>query len=366
MTDSFRTDLFSPTKMGAIELANRIVMAPVTRSRMGDDGVPNELHATYYAQRASAGLIISEATNISAQGRGYAMTPGIWTDEQVAGWRKVTDAVHAAGGKIVAQLWHVGRFSHVDLQPNGEAPVAPSAVKAEGTTYTEKGIVEVSMPRALETSEIPGIIEQYKHAAECAKRAGFDGVEVHSANSYLLDQFLRDSTNKRTDQYGGSIENRTRLTLEVVEAVAAIWGSDRVGIRLSPLTPDAGNTPLDSNVMATYGSLIRQLNKFNLAYLHFVEGATAASREVPGGVDLDALRALFEGPYIGNNGYDLELAVARRTEGKVDAVAFGRPFIANPDLVDRLRLGAELAVAPREAYYGGGAKGYTDWPKGDY
>jgi N-ethylmaleimide reductase len=367
MTDSnFRTDLFSPTKLGALELANRIVMAPVTRSRMGEDGAPNELHATYYAQRATAGLIISEATNISAQGRGYAMTPGIWTEEQVAGWRKVTDAVHAAGGKIVAQLWHVGRFSHVDLQPNGEAPVAPSAIKAEGNTYTEHGLVEVSMPRALETSEIPGIIEQYKHAAEYAKRAGFDGVEVHSANSYLLDQFLRDSTNQRTDQYGGCIENRTRLTLEVVEAVVAIWGSDRVGIRLSPVTPDAGNTPPDSNVMATYGYLIRQLNKFNLAYLHFVEGATAASRYVPEGVDLDALRAQFEGPYIGNNGYDIELAVERRGEGKIDAVAFGRPFIANPDLVERLRRRVELAVAPREAYYGGGAKGYTDWPKGTY
>lgn len=363
MTDNtLRTDLFSPFKMGAFELANRIVMAPVTRSRMEDDGVPNELHATYYAQRASAGLIISEATNISAQGRGYAMTPGIWTEAQVTGWKKVTDAVHAAGGKIVCQLWHVGRFSHVDLQPNGEAPVAPSAIKAQGTTYTEKGIVEVSMPRALETAEIPGIIKQYEHAAECAKRAGFDGIEVHSANSYLLDQFLRDSTNQRTDQYGRSIENRTRLTLEVVAAVAAIWGSDRVGIRLSPTSPEAGNTPMDSDVMATYGHLIKQLNRYNLAYLHFVEGSTAASRHVPESIDLDALRALFDGPYIGNNGYDLELAIARRAQGKVDTVAFGRPFIANPDLVNRLRYGAELVEAPREAYYGGGAKGYTDWP----
>lgn len=367
MTDNnFRTDLFSPYKMGALELANRIVMAPVTRSRMGEDGVPNELHATYYAQRASAGLIISEATNISAQGRGYAMTPGIWTEAQVAGWKKVTDAVHAGGGKIVVQLWHVGRYSHVDLQPNGEAPVAPSAIKAEGTTYTANGVIEVSMPRALETSEIPGIIEQYRHAAECAKRAGFDGVEVHSANCYLLDQFLRDSTNHRTDQYGGSIENRARLTLEVTEAVVKVWGSGRVGIRLSPVTPNAGNTPPDSNVMATYGYLIRELNKFKLAYLHFVEGATAESRYVPEGVDLDALRGLFDGPYIGNNNYDHELAVVRRAEGKVDAVAFGRPFIANPDLVERLRHGAELAVAPREAYYGGGAEGYTDWPKGSY
>ena len=210
--------------MGAISLANRIVMAPVTRSRYAEDGVPNELHATYYAQRASAGLIVAEATNISAQGRGYAATPGIWSDAQVAGWRQVTDAVHAAGGKIVSQLWHVGRFSSVELQPNGEAPVAPSAIQAEGNTYTAAGFVPVSMPRALETEEIPGIIQQYG-AAENAKRAGFDGVEVHSANSYLLDQFLRDSTNQRTDQYGGSIENRARLTLEVTEAIVNIWGS---------------------------------------------------------------------------------------------------------------------------------------------
>lgn len=272
MTDnSNRTDLFTPVTMGAMELANRIVMAPVTRSRYAEDGIPNELHAEYYAQRASAGLIVAEATNISAQGRGYAATPGIWSDEQVAGWKKVTDAVHAAGGKIVSQLWHVGRFSSVELQPDGAAPVAPSAIKAEGDTYTVNGFVPVSMPRALETDEILGIIEQYKHAAENAKRAGFDGVEVHSANSYLLDQFLRDSTNHRTDQYGGSIENRARLTLEVTEEIVKIWGNERVGIRLSPVTPDAGNTPPDSNVMAMYGYLIQQLNKFDLAYLHFVE-----------------------------------------------------------------------------------------------
>ena len=360
--NTFDTDLFSPMQMGALQLANRIVMAPVTRSRMAEDGVPNEMHATYYAQRGSAGLIIAEATNISPQGRGYAMTPGIWSEAQVAGWKKVTDAVHAAGGKIVSQLWHVGRFSSVELQPDGEAPVAPSAIKAEGSTYTEKGFVEVSMPRALETSEIPGIIEQYKLAAENARRAGFDGVEVHSANSYLLDQFLRDSTNQRTDPYGGSIENRARLTLEVTAAVISICGSDRVGIRLSPVTPDAGNTPPDSNVMATYGYLIQQLNQFNLAYLHFVEGATATSRTVPEGVDLDALSAQFEGPFIGNNNYDLPMALERRAQGRIDAVAFGRLFIANPDLVERLRRGIELTIAPRESYYGGGAKGYIDWP----
>ncbi len=367
MTDnSTRTDLFSPMEMGAIKLANRIVMAPVTRSRYCEDGIPNELHATYYAQRASAGLIIAEATNISPQGRGYAATPGIWSEEQVAGWKKVTDLVHAAGGKIVSQLWHVGRFSSVELQPNGEAPVAPSAVQAEGNTYTVDGFVPVSMPRALETDEIPGIIEQYRIAARNAMRAGFDGVEVHSANSYLLDQFLRDSTNKRTDHYGGSIENRARLTLEVTAAIVDIWGNDRVGIRLSPVTPDAGNTPPDSNVMDLYGYLVDQLNQFDLAYMHFVEGATATTREIPAGVDMDALSALFHGPYIGNNNYDLEMAIERRSEDLIDAVAFGRYFISNPDLVERLRVGAELTIAPRESYYGGGAKGYTDWPKGNY
>lgn len=367
MTDnSALTDLFSPTRMGSIELANRIVMAPVTRSRYDEDGVPGELHATYYAQRATAGLIVAEATNISAQGRGYAATPGIWSDEQVAGWRKVTDAVHAAGGKIVSQLWHVGRFSSVELQPGGQAPVAPSAIGAEGNTYTTAGFVPVSMPRALETDEISGIIDQYRLAAANAKRAGFDGVEVHSANSYLLDQFLRDSTNQRTDRYGGSIENRARLTLEVARAVIEIWGSDRVGIRLSPVTPDAGNTPPDSNVMALHGYLIEQLNHLSLAYLHVVEGATATSREVPPGVDMDALSGLFDGPFIGNNNYDLDMAIERRGQGKIDAVAFGRLFISNPDLVQRLRVGAELTIAPRESYYGGGAKGYTDWPLGNY
>lgn len=218
------------------------------------------------------------------------------------------------------------------------------------------------MPRALTTEEVASLADQYKHAAACAKRAGFDGVEVHSANSYLLDQFIRDSTNKRTDRYGGSIENRTRLTREIVEAVLEVWDSGSVGIRLSPTTPDAGNTPMDSQVMETYGYLIDKLNAYDLAYLHFVEGATAGSRELPEGIDLDALRALFKGPYIGNNGYDLELAVERRDAGLVEVVAFGRPFIANPDLVERLKAGIPQAESTRDDYYGGGAKGYIDWP----
>ena len=253
-------------------------------------------------------------------------------------------------------------YSHNDLQPGRQAPVAPSAIKAKGDTYTNEGIVAVATPRALATGEIPGVIADYVRAAENAKRAGFDGIEVHSANCYLLDQFLRDSTNKRTDRYGGSIENRTRLTQEVVEAVLGVWDSGRVGIRLSPTSTSAGSTPLDSEVMATYGHLIRQLNRFNLAYLHMVEGVTGGARQVPEGIDLDGLRAKFDGPYIGNNGYDLDLAIKRRGEGRVDAVAFGRPFIGNPDLVERLRRGAPLIDAPRESYYGNGETGLTDWP----
>ena len=355
-------DLYSPYSLGPHRLPNRFVLAPMTRNRAGTGNVPTATVARYYEQRASAGLLVTEATQVAPEGVGYPNTPGIHSIEQVAGWRRVTDAVHRAGGRIFLQLWHVGRISHRLFQPGGGLPVAPSAVAPAGQVYTVEGMMPFETPRALTSDEIPGIIEQYKLAAENAKRAGFDGVEVHSANSYLLDQFLRDSTNQRTDRYGGSIENRARLTLEVTEAVVSIWGSDRVGIRLSPVTPDAGNTPPDSNVMATYGYLIQQLNRFNLAYLHFVEGATATSRTVPEGVDLDALSAQFEGSYIGNNNYDLEMALERRAQGRIDAVAFGRLFIANPDLVERLRRGVELTIAPRESYYGGGAKGYIDWP----
>lgn len=364
MTDnSTKTDLFAPAHFGDLELSNRIVMAPLTRSRASDEGVVGDLQAAYYAQRASAGLIIAEATNISPQARGYALTPGIWSDEQVAGWKKVTDAVHAAGGKIVSQLWHVGRFSHRDLQPDGQAPVAPSAIKATGQTYTNDGMLEVSTPRALRTDEIPSLIADYVHAAKNAKRAGFDGIEVHSANCYLLDQFLRDSTNTRDDPYGGSIQNRTRLTQEVVKAVLGVWDAGRVGIRLSPASTNPGATPIDSTVMETYGYLIQHLNAHGLAYLHMVEGETGGTRNLPEGVDLDVLRAQFDGPYIGNNGYDLDLAMTRRKAGLVDAVAFGRPFIGNPDLVARLRTNAPLIEAPHETWYGGGAKGLTDWPE---
>lgn len=357
------TDLFQPVTIGAWQLANRIVMAPLTRCRAKHDGIPGPLQAEYYAQRASAGLIISEATNISPQARGYAFTPGIYTDAQIDGWQTVTSAVHAKQGKIVCQLWHTGRYSHPSLQPNGAIPVAPSAIAAEGETITELGMQMVLTPRALDTDEIPGIVQQYRHAAHCAKLAGFDGVEIHSANCYLLEQFIRDSTNHRKDQYGGSIENRTRLVLEVTQAVTEIWGGgNRVGIRLSPVTPAAGNTPLDNDVMATYGYLIEQLNQFDLAYLHFVEGSTRMSRVVPSDVDLKQLRALFRGPYMANNLYTRKLAADVRKQGDADLICFGRPFIANPDLVERLKTGAELTEAPKETWYAGDEKGYIDWP----
>lgn len=359
---SVESDLFQPVQLGPLTLSNRIVMAPLTRSRAGKDGVPRELNATYYAQRASAGLIVSEATNISPQGKGYAFTPGIYTDEQIAGWRLITDAVHARGGHIVCQLWHVGRISHPDLQPWGQLPVAPSAIKPDGQAFTETGFQPHVTPRALDTDEIPGIVRDYAHAARCAQRAGFDGVEIHAANSYLLDQFLRDSTNKRTDRYGGNLENRTRLPLEVAAAVADIWGGDRVGIRISPLAPQPGNTPLDSDPMATYGYLVERLNRYGLVYLHCIEGATQGSREEPPGFSFQALRRAFKGLYMANNGYDRALALRARRENLADLICFGRPFIANPDLVERLRRNAPLAEAPKETWYGGGAHGYTDYP----
>ncbi len=361
MTDQ-SADLFQPVAMGPLELSNRIVMAPLTRSRAGSGDVAGELQATYYSQRASAGLIVTEATQISQQGKGYAFTPGVYTEEQVAGWRIVTDAVHAKGGHIVCQLWHVGRISHPDLQEGGQLPVAPSAIAPEGQAFTETGFKPHVTPRALETDEIPGIVRDYAHAADCAKRAGFDGVEIHSANGYLLDQFIRDSTNKRTDRYGGSVANRIRIVLEVAEAVTGVWGGDRVGIRLSPLTPNVGNTPLDSDPAGTYGTLIDELNRFKLVYLHLIEGATQGSREEKLGVSYQALRHRFYGLYMANNGYDREMAFAARREQLADLICFGRPFIANPDLVERLRTGAPLAEPDKKTMYGGDAHGYIDYP----
>ncbi|MDP3267484.1 MAG: alkene reductase [Legionella sp.] len=354
------TDLFNPVRMGNLLLPNRIVMAPLTRSRAGKGDVQGKMHAEYYAQRASAGLIISEATQISQQGKGYAFTPGIYTPEQVAGWKLVTNAVHAKGGRIFAQLWHVGRISHPDLQIDHQLPVAPSPLKPEGKAYTETGFQDFVRPRALELSELPGIVAQYAHAGQCAKEAGFDGVEIHAANGYLLSQFLCDKTNKRLDNYGGSIANRARLLLEVVEALTEVWPAERVGIRLSPVTHS--NDIDDSNPMATYSYVVKQLNQFGLAYLHCVEGETIGPRTIPEGFSFARLRALYDGLYMANNGYDLDMAIKARKEHLADLICFGRPFIANPDLVERLKMGAPLVDAPRETWYGNGAKGYTDWP----
>jgi len=355
------SDLFDPVHLGPYTLKNRIVMAPLTRSRADDAGVPGELQKTYYAQRAGAGLIVTEATNISAQGKGYIRTPGIWTKEQVEGWKLTTKAVHDKGGRIFLQLWHVGRVSHPDLQPGGALPVAPSAVRAENQqAYTYEGFKPLVTPRALETDEIPGIVADYAHAAQCAKDAGFDGVEIHAANGYLLQQFLSDKTNKRTDRYGGSVENRTRIVVEVADAVTKVWGADRVGIRLSPLTKfaDIG----DSNPEPVYLSLIEQLNPFGLSYIHVVEGDTGGERNPAGGFDLQKLRRAFNGLYMANNNYDLELALEARAKNLADLICFGRPFISNPDLVERLRSGAPLAQPDPHTFYAGDAKGYIDYP----
>lgn len=354
-----QTSLFAPYTLGDITLSNRIVMAPLTRNRAATGLVPGPQTAEYYTQRASAGLIISEASQISQQGQGYQDTPGIYTQDQVAGWRVVTDAVHSAGGKIFLQLWHVGRISHVDLQKDGVAPVAPSAIPAKGKTFVNNGFVEVSEPRALELKELPEIVADYRKAAAHAIKAGFDGVEIHGANGYLLDQFAKDGANHRTDAYGGSVENRARLMLEVATAVTEEIGAGRTGIRLSPVSPANGISCSDPQAQFDY--IVRELDKLGLVYLHIVEGATGGARDnAP--FDYDALRAAFRNTYIANNGYDLSLAQQKLAENKADLIAFGRPFIADPDLVKRLKTGAALAEPDRATMYGGGAKGYTDYP----
>ncbi len=357
--DTPATDLFQPARLGPLALPNRIVMAPLTRSRTGSRGIPGPLNAEYYAQRASAGLIVAEATQISPQGQGYAFTPGIHDPAQVAGWTLVTEAVHQAGGRIVLQLWHVGRISHPSLQPGGGLPVAPSAIRPEGKAFTESGFQDFVTPRALETAEIAGIVEDYRRATVHAQAAGFDGVEIHAANGYLIDQFLKDKTNQRTDRYGGSIENRTRFLEEVTEAVVGAWSADRVGIRISPVSP--ANDIADSDPQPLFDHVVAQLNRFGLVYLHVVEGATGGPRDNIA-FDFQALRQAFDGAYMANNGYDLALAQETLRAGRADLIAFGRPFIANPDLVERLRTGATLAELDRETLYGGGAKGYTDYP----
>ncbi|MFS8035654.1 alkene reductase [Xanthobacter sp. AM11] len=352
--------LFEPYRLGAMTLANRIVMAPLTRNRAAEGFVPGPLAVDYYTQRAGAGLIITEASQISQQGQGYQDTPGIYTDAQVEGWKKVTDAVHAKGGHMVIQLWHVGRVSHTMLQPGGGAPVAPSAIRAQTKTYVNDGFAETSEPRALERAEIAGIVADYARAAANAIRAGFDGVELHGANGYLIDQFLRDGANQRTDDYGGSIENRSRFLLEAMDAVIAEIGAERTGLRLSPVSP--ANGLADSNPQALFNHVMEELEKRHPLYVHVVEGATGGPRDVAPDFSFAALRARFTGPWMVNNGYDLELATRVIAAGEADLVAFGKPFIANPDLVERLRRGAPLNEMDRDTLYGGGAKGYVDYP----
>lgn len=351
--------LFEPYALGPLTLANRIVMAPLTRNRAGKGLVPSEFAAEYYSQRASAGLLISEATQISQQGQGYQDTPGIYSPAQIDGWRAVTDAVHAKGGRIFAQLWHVGRISHVDLQPDGGAPVAPSALRAESKTFVNNSFVDVSEPRALELEELPGIINDFRQAAANAIKAGFDGVEIHGANGYLLDQFAKDGANLRDDAYGGSIVNRARLLLEVASAVASEIGPQRTGIRISPVSPANGITSSDPQAQFDY--IVDQLSALDLVYLHVVEGATGGPRDVAP-FDYAGLRRRFKNTYIANNGYDLALAKQQLAENKADLFAFGRPFIANPDLVERLKTGAPLAELDPNTLYGGGAAGYIDYP----
>jgi N-ethylmaleimide reductase len=350
--------LFQSFSLGGLTLPNRLVMAPLTRNRATEGDVPRDATATYYAQRAGAGLLITEGSQISHQGQGYLRTPGIYTPEQVAGWRKVTDAVHKAGGRIFIQLWHVGRVSHTSLQPNGGAPVGPSPIRANTKTYLQEGFAEVSEPRAVELSEIPGILKDYEQAARNAKEAGFDGVEIHAANGYLLDQFMKDGSNKRTDAYGGSIENRARLTIEATEAVLKVWDKGRVGIRLSPAQV---NDAADSNPQALFSHVVERLDRLELGYVHMIEGATQGDRHSVD-VDYEGLRRSFRGAYIANNGYDRDMAADAIASGRADLVAFGRLFIANPDLVERFRLNAPLNEPDRATFYGGDTRGYTDYP----
>ncbi|CAP43771.1 alkene reductase [Bordetella petrii] len=364
--------LFDPIAAGDLQLSNRVVMAPLTRNR-APNAVPTEMMATYYTQRASAGLIITEATAITHQGQGYAQVPGLYSAEQLAGWKRVVDSVHAAGGKIVVQLWHVGRISHTSLQPGNGAPVAPSAVRANSKTYLVRPdgsgeFVPTSEPRALRLDELPGIVEDYRRAARAAVEVGFDGVEVHAANGYLIDQFLRSGSNQRTDGYGGSIENRARLLVQVMDAVTGEIGAGRTGIRISPVTP--ANDASDPQPQPLFDYVVRKLAGYGLAYVHVIEGATGGPRDFQQGdqpFDYAALREAYHqaggrGAWMANNNYDAALAGRAIETGQADLVAFGKPFIANPDLVRRLREQAPLNEPDKATFYGGGAQGYIDYP----
>ena len=352
-----RPSLFDPVRIGDLELPNRIVMAPMTRNR-SPGTVPTALNAQYYRQRASAGLIISEASQVSPQGVGYPNTPGIHEDAQVEGWRQVTDAVHGAGGRIFIQLWHVGRISHPSLQPDGALPVAPSALRPEGQAFTYEGPKDYVTPRALDAGEIPGIIEAYARATRNARDAGFDGVEIHAANGYLIDQFLRSGSNRREDGYGGCVANRARFLLEVTDAVATAWDPARVGVRLSPC--GGFNSMRDDDPAETFTYAARALGERALAYVHVIELV-----ETDNTFDFRAIRDAFGGPYMANGAYDLEKATRVLEDGRADCVSFGMPFIANPDLPARLEEGAPLAEADQATFYGGDEKGYTDYPARD-
>lgn len=351
-------DLFTPIKLGSMELRNRIVMAPLTRNRAGEGNVPQDMNVIYYEQRASAGMIVTEATPVSEMGHGYPATPGIHSKAQVAGWKKVVSAVHRKGGKIVLQLWHVGRISHPSLLPNNALPVAPSAIKPAGQAFTYQGLQDFVTPRALAIEELPGIVQEYVQATRNALEAGFDGVEIHAANGYLLDQFLRDGTNHRTDSYGGHIINRARLLLEVVQNVVAIAGAGRVGVRISPLNPF--NDISDSDPQTLFNHVAKVLSPFGLAYLHVVEGGSHGLPTPP--FDFVELRRHFSGPYMANLNYDKVRAEAALAAGNVDLIAFGVPFIANPDLVERFAKGAPLNAPDQATFYGGSEKGYIDYP----
>ncbi len=353
-------NLFTPVQLGRYELPNRIVMAPLTRNRAGDGNVPQPLNALYYQQRASAGLIISEASQVCPQGQGYPATPGIHSTEQVEGWKTVTQAVHERGGRIFLQLWHVGRISHPSFQPEGALPVAPSAIQPKGDAMTYEGMQPFVTPRALELDEIPGIIDQYRQGAKNALEAGFDGVEVHGANGYLLDQFLRDGTNHRTDAYGGSLENRARLLLEVTQAVVEVWGSDRVGVRLSPSS--TFNDMADSDPQTTFSYAIQALNAFNLAYLHLIEPSEADLRYGGTPIPTREFRPLYNGTLMVNWDYDQAMGHQAIASGDADLVSYGKLFIANPDLPRRFKENAPLNEPNPGTFYGGGAEGYTDYP----
>ena len=356
--DKTNIDLFSPISLGKLTLPNRMIMAPLTRNRAAMPGnVPQAMNATYYAQRSSAGLIISEATQVSPQGIGYPATPGIHSKEQVQGWRAVCDAVHAQGGRIFVQLWYCGRISHPDLLPDKQQPVSASAIKAEGDAFTYEGLKPFVEPRALRTDEIPGIVDQYRHAAKCAVDAGFDGVEIHSANGYLLDQFLRDGTNRRNDRYGGALENRTRLLMDVVSAVLKSWEPSRVGVRISPENPF--NDIRDSDPQAAFNFVAKVLSGKGLGYLHVVEGDMISGER---SLDYRQLRNNFDGYYMANCGYDKARAQAAINSGEADMVSFGQLFLANADLVQRFKTDSELNTPDADTFYGGDEKGYTDYP----